>query len=205
MRAKAEGRWVTKALDSMRKPSAAAAEILVKYGASSCTDVTGFGLLGHLVEMCKGSSLAAVLDLDTLPIPDGAEECVKLGITSSLQPANVRLSRAVANQDEIAENPRYPLIYDPQTAGGLLAAVDEDKVDACTAALIDAGYPETCRIGQTIAHMPAVATAPEQLVYVQDEEHPFLNSGEGDELVRPVTVDNCDTGACELPSKFTSS
>ena len=205
MRAKAEGRWVTKALDSMRKPSAAAAEILVKYGASSCTDVTGFGLLGHLVEMCKGSSLAAVLDLDTLPILDGAEECVKLGITSSLQPANVRLSRAVANQDEIAENPRYPLIYDPQTAGGLLAAVDEDKVDACIAALIDAGYPETCRIGQTIAHMPAVATAPEQLVYVQDEEHPFANSGEGDELVRPVTVDNCDTGACELPSKFTSS
>ena len=61
------------------------------------------------------------------------------------------------------------------------------------------------RIGQTIAHMPAVATAPEQLVYVQDEEHPFSNSGEGDELVRPVTVDNCDTGACELPSKFTSS
>ena len=68
--------------------------------------------------------------LDTLLILDGAEECVKLGITSPLQPANVRLSRAAANQDEIAENPRYPLIYDPQTAGGLLAAVDEDKVDA---------------------------------------------------------------------------
>ena len=44
----------------------------------------------------------------------------------------------------------------------------------------------------------------EQLVHVQDEEHP-CKFGEGDELVRPVTVDNCDTGACELPSKFTSS
>jgi selenide,water dikinase len=205
MRAKAEGRWVSAALDSMRKPSAAGAEILVKHGATSCTDVTGFGLLGHLVEMCKGSSLAAVLDLDALPILDGAEECLKLGITSSLQPANVRLSRAVANQEEISGNPRYPLIYDPQTAGGLLAAVDKDKAKACVAALREAGYPTTCVIGETFAHLPAVASAPEQVVYVQDAAHRFASTGEGDSLVQPVTVENCDTGACDLPSKFTST
>ena len=203
MRAKAEGRWVSAALDSMRQPSAAGAEILVKHGATSCTDVTGFGLLGHLVEMCKGSNLAAVLDLDALPILDGAEECLKLGITSSLQPANVRLSRAVANQDEMSRNPRYPLIYDPQTAGGLLAAVDKDKVDACIRDLREAGYHATCRIGETYSNRPAVATAPEQVVYVQDANHMF--SGEGSERATAVSLDNCDTGACEIPSKFTSS
>jgi selenide,water dikinase len=117
MRAKAEGQWVSAALDSMRKSSAVGAQLLVEHGATSCTDVTGFGLLGHLVEMCKGSNLAAVLDIDAIPILEGAEECLKLGITSSLQPANVRLSRAVANQEEVSSNPRYPLIYDPQTAG----------------------------------------------------------------------------------------
>ena len=56
----------------------------------------------------------------------------------------MRLSRAVANQDEMSGNPRYPLIYDPQTAGGLLAAVDKDKVDACIRDLREAGYHATC-------------------------------------------------------------
>ena len=50
----ASGRWVSAALDSMRQPSADAARVLMKHGATACTDVTGFGLLGHLVEMCKG-------------------------------------------------------------------------------------------------------------------------------------------------------
>jgi len=199
MRAKAQGRWVTAALDSMRKPSGVASELMVAHGATSCTDVTGFGLLGHLVEMCKGSHLAAVLDLDALPVLDGAQECLSLGITSSLQPANVRLSRAVANQEEVSGHPRYPLIYDPQTAGGLLAAVPRDKAEACIEALRKAGYPATCSIGETFAHLPAVATAPEQLVYVQDAKHQFSATGESKELVRPVTLNNCASGACDLP------
>jgi selenide,water dikinase len=100
-------------------------------------------------------------------------------------------------------NPRYPLIYDPQTAGGLLAAVDKDKVDACIRDLREAGYHATCRIGETYSNRPAVATAPEQVVYVQDANHMF--SGEGSERATAVSLDNCDTGACEIPSKFTSS
>ena len=199
MRAQAEGRWVTKALDSMRKPSAVAAQLLVEHGAKACTDVTGFGLLGHLVEMCKGANLAAVLDLDEIPVLDGAEECLKMGITSSLQPANVRLSRAVANQDGIANNPRYPLIYDPQTAGGMLAAVPKENAEACIEALRQAGYPSSCRIGEIIEHLPAVATAPEQVVFVQDARNKFSASGESKERVRPIDLNNCETGTCEIP------
>ena len=199
MRAKAEGRWVTKALDSMRQPSAVAAQLLVEHGAKACTDVTGFGLLGHRVEMCKGANLAAVLDLDEIPVLDGAEECLKMGITSSLQPANFRLSRAVANQDGIANNPRYPLIYDPQTAGGMLATVPKENADACIEALRQAGYPSTCRIGEIIENLPAVATAPEQVVFVQDAKNQFSATGESKERVRPIDLNNCDTGACEIP------
>lgn len=195
MRAKAEGRWVSAALDSMRKPSQIGAELMIEYGATACTDVTGFGLLGHLVEMCKGSNVAAVLDLDALPVLDGAEECLKMGITSSLQPANVRLSRAVANQDEVSSNPRYPLIYDPQTAGGLLAAVPADKVEACVTALKHNGYPATCVIGSTYAHLPKVASDPSQVVYVQDKMHRFSDSGESATLVTPVEA------SCPMPSK----
>ena len=102
MRSKAQGRWISNALNSMRQPSAVAAKTLFDHGATSCTDVTGFGLLGHLVEMCKGSNAAAVLDMDAVPILPGALECVESGITSSLQPANVRLSRAVANPSTVS-------------------------------------------------------------------------------------------------------
>lgn len=57
------------------------------------------------------------------------------GIVSSLQNANVRLRRALKNQEAMVSHPRYPLIFDPQTAGGLLASVPADRVDACVAVL----------------------------------------------------------------------
>ena len=196
MRSKAEGRWISAALDSMRLPSATAAKILVDHGASACTDVTGFGLLGHLVEMCKGSNVAAVLDLDAVPVLDGARECLDLGITSSLQASNVRLARAVANQEAIARNAMYPLIFDPQTAGGLLASVHADAAETCAAALRAAGYPTTSIIGETFARLPAVSTAPEQVVYVQDASNPFASSGEGGVLVGSSKPER-DAGARE--------
>jgi selenide,water dikinase len=196
MRSKAEGRWISAALDSMRLPSATAAKILVDHGASACTDVTGFGLLGHLIEMCKGSNVAAVLDLDAVPVLDGARECLDLGITSSLQASNVRLARAVANQEAIARNAMYPLIFDPQTAGGLLASVPADAAKTCAAALRAAGYPTTSIIGETFARLPAVSTAPEQVVYVHDASNPFASSGEGGVLVGSSKPER-DAGARE--------
>ncbi len=89
----------------------------------------------------------AELWLHALPIMDGAEECVAAGIVSSLQPANVRLRRALRNQADFVGDPRYPLLFDPQTAGGLLASVPPDKVDDCIAALHASGYDQACVIG----------------------------------------------------------
>ena len=74
-----------------------AAECLFSHGASACTDVTGFGLLGHTVEMTKASSVDVEIDMAALPIMDGALDTIRLGILSSLQPANVRLRRAIRN------------------------------------------------------------------------------------------------------------
>ncbi|HCP79706.1 MAG TPA: hypothetical protein DIU11_18825, partial [Pusillimonas sp.] len=67
---------------------------LIEHGATACTDLTGFGLLGHLVEMTRPSGVDAELYLDALPVLEGAAETAALGILSSLQPANVRLRRA---------------------------------------------------------------------------------------------------------------
>lgn len=146
-RLKARGRWIDAALASMQVSNRAAVPCLLAHGATACTDLTGFGLLGHLVEMTRPSGVDVELDLNALPVLDGAAETAAAGILSSLQPANVRLRRALRNQEAALRHPNYPLIFDPQTAGGLLASVPVDRADALIAALHALGYPAAARIG----------------------------------------------------------
>jgi selenide,water dikinase len=147
MRYGAKGRWVQAALEAMTVSSQAAAACLHGQGASACTDVTGFGLLGHLVEMTRASACGAALDLDALPLLDGAAETLAQGIFSSLQPQNLRLRRALQSPEVAARHPHYPLLFDPQTAGGLLASVPSDRAEACIAELHRLGYAGACVIG----------------------------------------------------------
>ena len=153
---KATGRWIDAALVSMQQSNQLGASCLLAHGATACTDLTGFGLLGHLVEMTKPSGVDAEINLSALPLLDGAEACVKAGITSSLQSANVRLRRAIKNQEAFINHPRYPLIFDPQTAGGLLASVPKESVDACVAELKALGYTQTAIIGRILPMGDAV-------------------------------------------------
>lgn len=152
----ARGRWIDAALDSMQLSNRAAMSCLIAHGANACTDLTGFGLLGHLVEMTRPSAVDAELELDALPLLEGAAETAAAGILSSLQPANVRLRRALRNQDEALRHPNYPLLFDPQTAGGLLASLPPDRVDACLVALRELGYAHAARIGRVLAQGDAV-------------------------------------------------
>ncbi len=148
MRRRAKGRWVEAALRSMTQSSGAAARCLIDHGATAMTDVTGFGLLGHLVEMTKASGVDATVNLDAIPALDGVLEVMGAGIFSSLQAENVRLRRAIEGLEEAAANRAYPLIFDPQTAGGLLASVPGDNVGACVNALRDLGYGSAIAIGE---------------------------------------------------------
>ena len=150
------GRWIDAALESMQVSNSAAMAVLRAHGATACTDLTGFGLLGHLVEMTRPSAVDAELELDALPLLEGAAECAAAGVTSSLQPANLRLRRALRNQEEALGHPGYPLLFDPQTAGGLLASLAEGQVAACLAALRSAGYPRAARIGRILARSDAL-------------------------------------------------
>jgi len=142
------GRWIDEALSSMRHSNRLAAQCLHRQGATACTDLTGFGLLGHLVEMTRPSAVDATLELSALPVLEGAEETVAAGILSSLQPANVRLRRAIRHAETVMDHPRYPLVFDPQTAGGLLASVPAEQADTCVRELKGLGYPHTAIIGQ---------------------------------------------------------
>ena len=151
MQQKAKGRWIEGALKSMVQSNRQAAKCLFNHGASACTDITGFGLLGHMVEMTKASGVDVEIDLDSLPVLDGAQETVRLGILSSLQPANVRLRRAIRDLNGAQQHPRYPLVFDPQTSGGLLASMPTDRAQDCVAALHGLGYEHATIIGRVTA------------------------------------------------------
>jgi selenide,water dikinase len=148
MRGKAKGRWVDGAIQSMLVSNQAAATCLHRHGATACTDVTGFGLLGHLVEMTRASNTDVHLDLEAVPLLDGAEQTVAAGILSSLQPQNVRLRRAVRDPETLSGHARYPLLFDPQTSGGLLASVPAESATACLEELHASGYPQAVIIGR---------------------------------------------------------
>ena len=131
-------RLVEAALATMVQSAASAASCLLAYRATACTDVTGFGLLGHLSEMLRASGVDAVLDPESIPALDGALPLLARGITSSLHAENIAALSVLglaAQRHEIG-----PLLIDPQTAGGLLAGVPAAWAASCLAQLHELGY-----------------------------------------------------------------
>lgn len=153
----ARGRWVQDALSSMAQSSGDAARILREHQATACTDVTGFGLAGHLVEMARPSGVDVRIDMAALPVLDGALEVAGRGFVSSLQADNLRARHAVRNAQAFAQHGVYPLLFDPQTAGGLLASVPADQATACVAALRSAGYAAAALVGEVLPEQDASA------------------------------------------------
>jgi selenide,water dikinase len=150
MRRLAKGRWIESAIRHMLQSNQQAGAVFQAQQATACTDVTGFGLAGHLLEMVRASRVSVDLDLTHLPILYGARETLAQGIVSSLQPQNLQAAKAIANAEEYERHPDYPLLYDPQTAGGLLAAVPADKVEDCLHQLQEKGYYSSTVIGQVV-------------------------------------------------------
>lgn len=153
MRVKAKGHWVGATYESMLQSNATAAKIFRDHDATACTDVTGFGFLGHLLEMLKyktvdsNDSYGARIKLDAMPLLPGAEECVKNGIFSSLYPENIRCKHSIENIEIAVGHPAYPLLFDPQTSGGLIASVPLNKSIDVIAKLHAAGYDRACIVG----------------------------------------------------------
>lgn len=118
--------------------------------ARAMTDVTGFGLAGHLLEMLEASGVTARLRLDDVPMMAGAVDLASAGMGSSLQPANLA---AASWRMDAAQDPRVALLTDPQTCGGLLASVPGERAGALVAALRAAGH-QAAVIGEIVAGTP---------------------------------------------------
>jgi selenide, water dikinase len=145
MRAMAPSNTVESMLASMLISNQQAAEILIKQGADALTDVSGFGLAGHLQEMLSASR-GADLYWSRIPLSNGVQALADKGFTSSLLAENRLQANDKLNPAHIGEA-RSAILYDPQTAGGLLAAIPAQAVTATLTSLREAGYPDAQDIG----------------------------------------------------------
>ena len=150
MRLKTKGDWIEEAIASMLISNQAATHCLRQHGATACTDITGFGLLGHLLEMVQASQVALELSLQTVPVLSGARETLQQGIFSSLYPQNLAAARQIHDLDKVESHPLYPLLFDPQTSGGLAATLPIEQVEPCLAALQRSGYCQSRAIGRVV-------------------------------------------------------
>ena len=138
---------VQDALRRLDRSNAEALAVLRHHGVRAATDITGFGLIGHLAEMLDSSELGAELWLDNLPVLDGATTAFERGAASVLQAENERRLEPFELRGCLPADARVRLLADPQTAGGLLACIPEPQATACVGALQDAGYPNSACIG----------------------------------------------------------
>jgi selenide,water dikinase len=150
MRGRAAARSVEAAIAAMLQPAAAASACLASHGATACTDVTGFGLLGHLMEMLTASGADARLDAEAIPTLDGALALFADGLTSSLHGANLAALAALVPGAGEPDPALAALLVDPQTAGGLLAGVPAERSALCLDELCRLGY-RAAAIGSVVA------------------------------------------------------
>jgi selenide, water dikinase len=125
------------------------------------TDVTGFGLIGHLGEMLSASLVGAAIDPSAIPLYDGALELARAGIVSTLLPENPALASLLHGEVDVALRAR---LFDPQTSGPLLAGVPAVRAEACVAALRSAGARHAAIIG----HAGGAVAAPRDVRIIAD-------------------------------------
>ena len=133
------GNDLASAIRGMLALNRAASEVLVTNGVTAATDVTGFGLLGHGLEMARASGSRLVFDADALPILPGALELARAGVETG---GGAHNRQFVGNELSLGADLPAELVtaaHDPQTSGGLLAAVARDRVDAVRDGLAAAG------------------------------------------------------------------
>jgi selenide,water dikinase len=138
------------ALASMELLNASGAQLATEFGAHACTDITGFGLVGHTLEMASGSGVGVVVDAGRLPILPGAIQRARDGVTTGSHKGNRAISAGRLRSEGPLGLEVDQIVHDPQTSGGLLIAVAEERAEALVQALHAAGVSRAARIGSVV-------------------------------------------------------
>lgn len=144
MQARCKADWYAPLIDAMLQSNAPTADLLDEFGVQAATDITGFGLAGHLLEMLRPSSLAADIWLSAIPLLPGAAELFQEGLQSTIAAAN----RSIEEEMDLSAG--YPALFDPQTCGGLLAAAPQESASQIVSRLKERGIAAAI-VGRVIA------------------------------------------------------
>jgi selenide,water dikinase len=139
-------------LNSLETLNRQAAETGAGFDVHAATDVTGFGLAGHALEMARGASLQFVLDHEAVPLFSGAEAMYSQGISTGSNDTNRELALPYLVFDRPLSQAAESLYFDPQTNGGLLFALPEDQAEQMVRELHEVGVIEAVRIGTVLDH-----------------------------------------------------
>jgi selenide,water dikinase len=137
----AKPEWIEAATKSMTTLNAKAAEVAIASGATvhAATDITGFGLIGHLREMAAGSGVSVRIHAAAVPVLDGALECVRRGFVPGGLNANRDFAECLVEYEGHIPDEIKTILFDPQTAGGLLLSVAAGDAPNLVEALQSAG------------------------------------------------------------------
>lgn len=140
-RHEAEPEWIEAAVRSMTTLNKAAAEVIAaaEYAIHAMTDITGFGLIGHAREMAVGSGVSLRIFADKVPLLPGAVECVRRGFVPGGLKNNREFAECMVTYTATVSDELRTLLFDPQTAGGLLIAVADTDAERLMSALRSKG------------------------------------------------------------------
>lgn len=178
---------------SMTTLNKTASELMIEFGAHACTDVTGFGLMGHLSSMAVAAGVDVEVVWDHLPLLPAVLECLAAGIIPGAVERNRESSADRAVPDANVTPAMLDLCFDPQTSGGLLVALPADRASAFVARLHTTGMTETVTIGRVTGsgngQVWITTTGQRQLPSRSDAPGNPNHSG-ADALVGPTTAKN---------------
>lgn len=129
----------------------------LEFELHACTDVSGFGIAGHLFEVADASSVTVRLKYSNLPIYPDALEMYRKGETTGSNPANRRMVQGNIEIKASLSRAEEELLFDPQTSGGLLLSVPDVQAEALLSALAKAGVDSATRVGEVVEGVPAIA------------------------------------------------
>ena len=154
----ADEQTVARAVAVMSALNRAASEAMIKVGVNACTDVTGFGLIGHLESMMRGSGVTAVLEASAVPVIAGARKLVEEGVAPGGTHRNLSSMEGKVQWDDALADHEKLLLCDAQTSGGLLISLPSARSEQLLQELNAAGVSDAAIIGRVSARGPGPET-----------------------------------------------
>jgi len=149
---------VQAAVKSMATLNKGAADAMIEVGVSAATDVTGFGLLGHLSQMMKASGTSAALDWSKIPLLPGALELATAGAVSGGTSRNIEAIRDVVNFEDGVGDVEFTVLADAQTSGGMLISVPQERSEVLVKSLVANQTLYSSVIGKVFDGDPGIVT-----------------------------------------------